>query len=153
MRLGQASAHLRHGNSHHRDDLGRARHPGGRANVSDRVDWLGAAFGAFVTLLAKVPKAWTWVQGVTVLLIATLAAELIYAVWADADWGEKILATNAILMTLGVISAWLLHVFQWLARHRPEPGQVMCPRCGKVRAQQPGDMECSRCSAVFAVKG
>lgn len=112
----------------------------------------GAVFGAFITLLAKPAKVWTWVQAVTVLLIATLAAELIYSVWVQVDWGEDILATNAILMTLGIISTWVLHVAQWLASRRPGPGRVMCPCCGKVRDQQPGDMQCSRCSTVFAVK-
>ena len=112
-----------------------------------------AAFGAFITLLAKPAKAWTWVQAVTVLLIGTLAAELIYAVWAPVDWGEEILATNAILMTLGIISVWVLHVVQWLASRRPGPGHVMCPRCGRACPEQPGDIQCSRCSTVFALKG
>ncbi len=89
----------------------------------------------------------------TVLLITTLAAELIYSVWVQVDWGEEILATNTILMTLGIISVWVLHVGEWLSSRRLEPGRVMCPCCGKVRAQQPGDMQCSRCSTVFAVKG
>jgi len=111
-----------------------------------------AAFGAFVTLLAKLTRRWTWVPAVTVLLIVTLAAALIYSVWVQIDWGEEILATNAILMTLGIISAWVLHVAQWLASRRPGPGRVMCPRCGKVCAEQPGDIQCSRCSTVFAVK-
>jgi hypothetical protein len=116
--------------------------------------WIASAavFAAFITLLAKSAKAWTWVQAVTVLLIATLAAELIYSVWVQVDWGEEILATNAILMTLGIISASVLHVVQWLASRRLGPGRVMCPRCGKVCVQQPGDMQCSRCSTVFTVK-
>ena len=111
-----------------------------------------AAFAAFITLFAKPAKAWTWVQAVTVLLIATLAAEIIYSVWVQVDWGEEILATNAILMTLGIISAWVLHVVQWLASRRPGPGYLMCPRCGKTCAEEPGDIECTRCSTVFAVK-
>jgi hypothetical protein len=114
-----------------------------------------AAFAAFITLLAKLSKRWAWVQAVTVLLIATLAAELIYSVWVQVDWGEEILATNVILMTLGIISAWVLHVVQWLASRRPGPpgpGRVMCPRCGKACDQQPGDMQCGHCSTVFAVK-
>jgi hypothetical protein len=111
-----------------------------------------AAFAAFITLLAKPAKAWTWVLAVTVFLIAALAAELIYAVWVDVDWGEEILATNAILMTLGIISAWVLHVVHWLATRRPGPGQVMCPRCGKFCAEQPDDIQCSRCATVFVVK-
>ena len=111
-----------------------------------------AAFAAFITLLAKLSKRWAWVQAVTVLLVATLAVELIYSVWVQVDWGEEILSTNAILMTLGIISAWVLHVVQWLASRRPGPGHVMCPRCGKVCAEQPGDIQCSRCSTVFAVK-
>jgi len=111
-----------------------------------------AAFLAFITLLAKPAKVWTWVQAVTVLLIATLAAMVIYSVWVKVDWGEEILATNAILMTLGLISAWVLHIVQWLADRRPGPGRVMCPRCGKVCDLEPGDMQCSRCPTVFAVK-
>lgn len=111
-----------------------------------------AAFAAFITLLAKLAKTWTWVQPVTVLLIATLAASLVYAVWEQVDWGEDILAANAILMTLGIIAAWVLHVVNWLASRRPEPGHLMCPRCGCVCAEQPGDMQCSRCSTVFAIK-
>lgn len=111
-----------------------------------------AVFAAFVTLLAKLAKSWIWVHGVTVLLIATLAAELVYSVWVPVRWGEEIVATNAILMTLGIISAWVLHVSQWLASRRPQPGQVMCPRCGKLRDQQPGDMQCIHCSTVFTVK-
>ncbi len=111
-----------------------------------------AAFTAFITLLAKPAKAWTWVQVVTVFLIATLAAALIYSVWVHVDWGRDILATNAILMTLGIISAWVLHVVQWLASRRPGPGYLMCPRCGHVCAEQPGDMQCTRCSTVFAVR-
>ena len=52
------------------------------------------------------------------LLIGTLASELIYSVWVHVHWGEEIVATNAILMTLGIISVWVLHVVQWLAsRH------------------------------------
>ena len=111
-----------------------------------------AALAAFITLLAKPAKAWTWVQAVTVLLIGTLAAELIYSVWVHVEWGEDILATNAILMTLGIISAWVLHVVQWLASRHPGPGHVMCPRCGRVCPEQPGDIQCSRCSTVFVVK-
>lgn len=113
-----------------------------------------AAFLAFVTLLAKPAKAWAWVQAVTVLLTATLAAMIIYSVWVQVDWGEEILATNAILMTLGLISAWVLHIVQWLANRRPGPGQVMCPRCGKVCAEEkPGYyIHCSRCPTIFGVK-
>ena len=111
-----------------------------------------AAFAAFITLLAKPAKAWTWVRAVTVLLIGALAAELIYSVWVHVEWGEDILATNAILMTLGIISAWVLHVVQWLASRHPGPGHVMCPRCGSVCPEQPGDIQCSRCSTVFVVK-
>jgi hypothetical protein len=111
-----------------------------------------AAFAAFVTLLAKLTKAWTWVQAATVLLIATLAGELIYSVWVQVDTGEKILVTNAILMSLGIISTWVLHVIQWLSSRRPGPGRVMCPRCGLVCVETPGDMRCSRCSTVFVVK-
>jgi hypothetical protein len=111
-----------------------------------------AAFAAFITLLAKLPQRWAWVPVVTILLISTLAAELVYSVWVQVDWGEEILATNAILMTLGIISAWVLHVVQWLANRRPGPGRVMCPRCGKVCDEEPGDIQCSRCSTVFAVK-
>jgi len=111
-----------------------------------------AAFTAFITLLAKPAKAWTWVQVVTVFLIATLAAALIYAVWVHVNWGEEILATNAILMTLGIVSAWVLHVVQWLASRRPGPGYLMCPRCGKLCAEQPGDVQCTHCSTVFVVK-
>ena len=112
----------------------------------------GAAFAAFITLLAKPAKAWTWVQAATVFLIATLAAEIIYSVWVDVDWGEEILATNAILMTLGIISTYVLHVVRSLASRRPGPGQVMCPRCGRVCPEEPGDIQCSHCSAVFVLK-
>ena len=129
--------------------------PGSRAIEKTMASaWIASAatFTAFIALLAKLAKAWTWVQAVTVLLIATLAAELIYSVWVQVDWGEEILATNAILMTLGIISTWVLHVVQWLASRRLRPGRVMCPRCGKVCVQQSGDMQCSRCSTVFAVK-
>ena len=129
--------------------------PDGRAMEKTVVSgWIASAatFAAFITLLAKPSKGGAWVQAVTVLLIATLAAELIYSVWVQVDWGEEILATNAILMTLGIISAWVLHVAQWLANRRLEPGRVLCPRCGKVCAQQPGDMQCGRCLTVFAVK-
>jgi hypothetical protein len=66
--------------------------------------------------------------------------------------GIKILVTNAILMSLGIISAWVLHVIHWLASRRPGPGRVMCPRCGRVCVETPGDIKCSRCSTVFAVK-
>jgi hypothetical protein len=129
--------------------------PGNRAMEKTMASgWIAsvAAFLAFITLLAKPAKAWAWGQAVTVLLIATLAALVIYSVWVKVDWGEEILATNAILMTLGIISAWVLHVVQWLANRRPGPGRVMCPRCGKVCALEPGDMQCSRCSTVFAVR-
>lgn len=111
-----------------------------------------AAFAGFITLLANVAEIWTWVKAATVLLTATLAAEIIYSVWVQVDWGEEILATTAILMTLGIISAWMLHVVHWLASGQLGPGQVMCPRCGKVCDQQTGDMQCNRCSTVFAVK-
>jgi hypothetical protein len=116
--------------------------------------WIASAavFTAFVTLLAKLNRAWTWLQAVTVVLITTLAVELIYSVWVQVDWGEEILATNVILVTLGIISAWVLHVVQWLASRRPGPGQVMCPRCGRVCVEDSGDIKCTRCSTVFVVK-